>query len=156
MSEQQYKPTYDTTIRTVTVAEQQLTQHTDWIDWSYDFHNPEHTNCMCCTPERRREYVAEQMARLRVIEDAVKSGKRIRASDYGGWPRIWKPVIGVGMVSKWPYWTPRPYVIVTNVLGTDYIDWNSLTGVDGDGIDDEEITAAARIALATKPQESPQ
>jgi hypothetical protein len=120
-----YTPAYDTTIRTSTVVERHPTEHRDGIDWAYPFDDPEHTACMCCGDAGKREYIEKCKEWLRQLE----LGEAKAASDYGGWPRLYKPVLWVGMASCWPYWKPRPTVIVSGTLGPEYIDWRSLTGV---------------------------
>lgn len=52
-------------------------------------------------------------------------------TDDGGWPRCgWKPVLKVGMASQWPYWTPRPVVACTGTFGVEWMDFNSISGVE--------------------------
>ena len=124
-----YKPNYDTEIRTVTVATRQDTLHVDRIDWeNYPFNDPDITSAMCCSDEYKAQHVEKLKEYLRLCEQF--SEKEVYASNYGGWPRIWHKVLGVGMASKWPYWKPRPVVIVDGPLGgVEWYDWASLTGV---------------------------
>lgn len=123
----EYKPDYDTTIRTTTEIHRHNTWHRDGIDWSYPFDDPEHTACMCCNEEGKRNDIARRKEWLRLCE----AGGEVRASTYGGWPRIWHRVLNVGMASCWPYWKPRPVVMVEGTSwGVEYYDWRSLTGVE--------------------------
>jgi len=124
-----YQPDFDTTTGTQTVTKRIDTLHTNWIDWDhYPFFAREHTDGMCCDDEGKQQRVQQKMDYLRLCEQ--HADKEVYASNYGGWPRIWKRVIGVGMASKWPYWTPRPTVIVNGTLGTEWYDWASLTGAE--------------------------
>jgi hypothetical protein len=120
---------YDTTIKTVIRTERVTTKHTDEIDWTYDFFATEHTNCMGTDAAGKAERIREQMERLKICE-AVNRGETVDASNYGGWPRIWQEVVGVGMLSQWPYWKPRPCVQVNGTLGYEWFDWMSLTGAE--------------------------
>lgn len=123
-----YKPTYDTTIQVSTRTVRHDTRHLDHIDWDYPFDDPKHTSCMGADDARKREWVEQQKEYLRVCERF--EGRNVWASTYGGWPRIWVRVAGVGMVSKWPYWTPRPSVLLEGTLGYAWADWASLTGAE--------------------------
>jgi len=52
------------------------------------------------------------------------------ATSYGGWPRCcWGLVLRAGLAAKWPYWTPRPTVMIRTSMGSEWIDWLSLTDV---------------------------
>ena len=123
-----YTPDYDTTIRTSTVTKHHNTMHVDYIDWKhYPFDDPEITAGMCTSDEQKKEHVEKLKEYLRTCEQW--QDKNVFASNYGGWPRIWNRVIGVGMVSAWPYWKPRPAVFVEGSLGgAEWYDWASLTG----------------------------
>lgn len=119
-----YRPDYDTTIRSETVRQLHDTIHRDGIDWSYPFDDPEHTACMCCNDEQKRASIEQLKEFLRQCE----VGGECYVSNYGGWPRLWRKVRGVAMASCWPYWHPRPVVIVDSPLGgVEYYDWTSLT-----------------------------
>lgn len=122
-----YKPKFDTTIAQRTTTSNVTTVHTNKIDWEYPFDDPAHTSCICLPPDGKAEYIKRQQEYLRLCENNIESAL---ASDYGGWPRIWKKVLGVGMVSRWPYWSPRPCVLVAGTYGSEWIDWNSLTGAE--------------------------
>jgi len=123
---------YDTTIRETHTIKRHNTMHTDWIDWEgYDFSAKEHTDRMCCSKDGQQERLAVQIDYLKKCEQW--KDRTTWASDYGGWPRIWQEVIGVGMASAWPYWTPRPVVIVRGAIGVEWIDWMSLTGAKAEG-----------------------
>lgn len=129
MSTTTYKPTYDTSIRKETVVRHEQTMHVNYIDWNnYPFGDPEHTRCLCRNEEGKREHIEKMKEYLRICEK-FRDGE-VHASTYGGWPRIWQRVIGVGMASQWPYWKPRPVVVVHSTLGTEWLDWNSLTGAE--------------------------
>lgn len=122
-----YQPDYDTTVRTTTVVQKHDTMHVDGIDWcNYPFDAPEHVANLCCDEAGRLAEIEKQKEYLRLCEQCLE--KKVLASNYGGWPRIWQRVISVGMASKWPYWRPRPTVVVMGVLGAEWIDWLSLTG----------------------------
>ena len=120
---------YDTKVNstTNTTTTHHNTMHVDYIDWdNYLFDDPKHTHCMCCNEDGKAARIQRQKEYLKVCEQ--HKDKDVYASDYGGWPRIWKKVISVGMASIWPYWEPRPTVLVSGTLGMEYIDWMSLTG----------------------------
>jgi hypothetical protein len=118
-------PDYNTDIHTVTRTERQTTQHTNWIDWEYTFE-------MSSSPDAESR-IREAKEYLRTCERCKEV--EVMASNYGGWPRIWHRVFGVGMVSMWPYWRPRPCVLVEGTLGTEWYDWASLTGAKVKGAD---------------------
>lgn len=122
-----YSPAFDTQINTRTVIERLTTVHTDYIDWNYPFDDQNHTRGLCCSDDGKREHVEKLKGYLKTCEE-LKPGTF--ASNYGGLPRIWHRVIKVGMVSQWPYWTPRPCVLVRSTLGTEWYDWYSLTGAE--------------------------
>jgi len=125
-----YTPAFDTTVRTTTVTERHNTRHTDSVDWEYPFDDPEHTDCMCCSDDAKREDIEKRKEWLRQIEATLANGGEVYASNYGGWPRIWHRVYACGMASCWPYWRPRPTVFVDGTLGLENYDWMSLTGVE--------------------------
>ena len=115
-----YKPDYDTDVRTTVVKKQHNTMHTDTIDWDgFPFLED-------CGTHSDMEIAEDRMEYLRLCDEF--RDKTVMASNYGGCPRIWKKVIGVGMASMWPFWKPRPVVIVDGTLGAEWIDWQSLTG----------------------------
>jgi len=121
-----YKPNYETEVTRTVETRRHNTFHTDWIDWdNYTFDDPKHTGCMSTSGDDKRKRVEQQKAFLRICEDGDAN-----ASNYGGWPRIWHKVLKVGMASCWPYWEPRPTVLVNGTLGPEYIDWMSLTGAE--------------------------
>ena len=119
---EEYKPDFNTEINIQTTTKRVDTIHINHIDWSYPF--PLH--CPSSNEEKDQKRIDEYKAYLKKCEQYTD--KEVYASDYGGWPRIWKKVYGVGMVSAWPYWTPRPTVIVEGLYGVQYYDWHSLTG----------------------------
>jgi len=123
-----YTPDYDTAIDTRTIVEKLPTIHRVGIDWNYPFDDPEHWACLCCNEEGKAHEREKIVGYLRTCE---KPGAV--ASNYGGWPRIWHRVFKVCMASHWPYWTPRPTVIVEGPLGLKWVDWRSLTGAETRG-----------------------
>lgn len=128
-----YKPNYDTTVKIKTYTEKVNTKHTNYIDWEYDWDNPDHTNYRCESPEEKKKYVVRQKERIRKIEQALKEGKKVKSTTYGGWPRIYQTVIDIGMASCWPYWSPRPTVWVHSSLGIENQDWKNITNILIDG-----------------------
>lgn len=119
---------YDKIIKTRTINERCETVHIDKIDWDgYAFDDPKHTACICRDEAGKREYIEHQKFLLRRCEQFAT--EEVYASNYGGWPRIWQKVFGVGMVSKWPYWEPRPCVLMDGTLGSVWEDWWHLTDV---------------------------
>lgn len=124
-----YKPAFDTTVRTTTVIERHNTMHTKAVDWNeYPFDDPSHTAGLCCNKEGKLRAVEKWKEYLRICE--WFENKNVVASNYVGWPRIWDRVIGVGMASAWPYWKPRPTVLLQGALGVEWVDWTSLTGAE--------------------------
>jgi len=85
------------------------------IDWAYDFRP--HFATYGGPPERRDEACAERVAKLRLIDEAMKAGRTAYASTYSGYPRIWARVLDVGMYDGWPYWRPVPSVMLASPLG---------------------------------------
>ena len=130
-----YKPDYDTTIQARTVIERLPTIHRDGIDWDYPFDAPEHRAGRCCSEEAALVWIETLKEHLRICE---QPGAFV--SNYTGWPRVWHRVLVVCMASCWPYWTPRPTVIVEAILGAERYDWTSLTGAK---IKDVEARATA-------------
>lgn len=124
-----YMPSFDTEVRTATVVERRNTMHINCIDWdNYPFDDPAHTACMCLNDERKKQEIERFKEYLRTCEQWATT--EAYASSYGGWPRIWHRVVGVGMASAWPYWKPRPTVLVHGTLGIEWLDWTSLTGAE--------------------------
>lgn len=122
-----YQPSFDTKIRKSTEVKCHRTVHVDYIDWDdYPFDDPSITANMCCDENEKQDYVELQKEYLRICENHG-DGREVFASNDGGWPRILQRVMGVGMVSDFPYWTPRPAVCVLGTLGCEWIDWASLT-----------------------------
>lgn len=104
----EYKPTYDTNIKTKTIIERQNTMHLTWIDWdNYPFEKdtPEQS-----TVEKKKEY-------LRICEQC--KAKEIEASKYMRPQKVY----AVGMASCYPHWTPRPTVLLEGVFGLEWVDW---------------------------------
>lgn len=53
-----------------------------------------------------------------------------QVTDDGGWPRMfWYDVLDVGMAATWPYWKPRPTVIVASQYGAKWMDFTTITGI---------------------------
>ena len=125
----EYRPDYDTTVQTVTEVRKQATWHRDGIDWNYPFDDPAHVAHMCCNGEYKIEFIARLKRWLRELE----KGGDIWASDYGGYPRIWKRVMAIGMASCWPYWKPRPTLSLADTLGQEYCDWFHITAAIRNG-----------------------
>lgn len=134
---------YDTTIRTVTHTDRVETVHIEQIDWDYNFFDEKHTRGMCCNEEGKKQQIEELIAYLKLCEQFATAD--VYASSYGGWPRIWQKVLSVGMVSKWPYWEPRPSVLMTSTLGTEWFDWHSLTGAKINGNPPERARLDGRV-----------
>ena len=132
MTERDYKPNFDTTVKKRVETTYVNTMHTDCIDWdNYPFDDPSHTSCLCTSDEGKRQHVEELIERLRLCERCGELDVDVYASNYGGWPRIWHRVVGVGMGSAWPYWRPRPIVKVVGTLGgIEWYDWTDLTGAE--------------------------
>jgi lipoprotein-anchoring transpeptidase ErfK/SrfK len=92
------------------------------------FFDPKHTKNHSCSEDGKRKWVERQIEFLRICEQITEG--RVVASNYGGCPRIWQEVVAIGMGSAWPYWEPRPTVIVRSTLGNEWFDWTSLTGAE--------------------------
>lgn len=109
----EYKPTYDTNIKTKTIIERQNTMHLTWIDWdNYPFEND---TSEPDAVEKKKEY-------LRICEQC--KAKEIRASKYNMYSQ---KVYGVCMASCWPYWKPRPTVLLKSALGgMEWVDWTAI------------------------------
>lgn len=100
--------TYTTTVREG--------EKTGAVDWSYNFR--QHFDNLCTSDAGRDEACARQVAKFREIADAHAEGRALRATTYGGWPRIgYREVLDVGMYDGWPYWRPVPSVLIRGVLG---------------------------------------
>lgn len=116
-----YQPAYDTTIRKTTVVEYHETLHTNQIDWeNYPFYSETSLS------DKQVDKLIETIRKCEKYQE-----HEIFVSNYGGWPRIWSKVIGVGMASIWPRWTPRPTIIVESNIGSGaaYYDWTSITDI---------------------------
>ena len=118
-----YKPEFDTTIRTTTKIEQHRTTHTERMDWSYPFTVEELTRQSCNSDDWNQE-------RFEKVMQWVKQCDQWRDED------VWATngqthfkVIGCCIASGWPYWKPRPTIIINGPLGPEFIDWTSLNGV---------------------------
>lgn len=122
-----YTPDYSSEVRTTRVTEQHNTWHRSGVDWTFPLLDLSHVSCMCSGDDHKRKHLQQLAAWLRDIE---ANREYAWASDYGGWPRIWQKVEAVGMASAWPYWRPRPTVLLRGPLGTEFKDWTSLTGVE--------------------------
>jgi hypothetical protein len=115
--------TYDKTIRTRTITERMTTRHIDQIDWDYDFNNPKHTSCLCASAEYKAKQIEQHIAALRACESAFREGRICYIEQSGGFRNL---VLGIGMVSSWPYWEPRPSVLVESTLGPEWKDWREI------------------------------
>lgn len=67
---------------------------------------------------------------LETLQEMAAHPERFRVSNYGGWPRIWQPLIRVCLYDGWPYWTPVPSLLVAGPLGPEWMLMDSLTGVE--------------------------
>jgi hypothetical protein len=123
---------YDTTIRTRTIIERQTTCHITEIDWGYGFFDPEHVRCSSGTAEYKREHVENRILRLKAIEQALKNenAEVLATKDFS---LALRPVLEIGMVSQWPYWTPRPCVYVSTWFSGEWYDWSELACVRVNG-----------------------
>src|ERR1039457_603282 len=95
----------------------------DGVDWSYSFKK----NWSSTATDK--EGWEKQIDLLKAIEQSLKDGKKVYASNYGGWPRLWSEVLSIGMAAHWPRWKPCPVVVVNQTLGSEWIDWDSLVDV---------------------------
>lgn len=122
----QYTPSYPHEITTKTSVERVNTMHTDSIDWEYPFAAIwEESSCRCYSsdPEVKKNQQSRDISlvieRLKTLE--ANPGRCLAgSSEYGN------KVLCVGMASAWPYWRPRPTVLVSTHMGTEWIDWMSL------------------------------
>lgn len=123
-----YEPKYDTTIQSRTATHRIETQHTECIDWDFPFDDLEFVSCRCLDEDGKKKVLARQKSRLRLCED--NSGNVDYYGKFGGHYEV----VGVGMCSRWPFWRPRPYVLVKRTfLGSetvDYIGWLDLPRVE--------------------------
>lgn len=56
---------------------------------------------------------------------------KFQATDDGGSPHIgWRLVISVRMYDGWPYWKPKPALLVEGAIGPQWIFVESLTGLE--------------------------
>ena len=104
-------------MRTVTRVERIGERLAD-VDWNYDFRS--HFDTTAMNPDAREARCAEYVERLREIERRFKAGERFSATTYGGLPRIWGPVLDVGMYDGWPYWRPVPSVHIGTWMGGEW------------------------------------
>lgn len=77
--------------------------------------------------------VAVERARTTVetLREMEAHPERFNVTDDGGSPRFgWKRAITVSMYDGWPYWRPRPAVLVDGTLGPEWRWFNSLTGIE--------------------------
>lgn len=116
-----YKPAYEKPLQTRTETVKVETVHRDGVDWDYPFDAE-------CDHHLRQ---AEVRHYLSLADEHAHTGRAYVTTD-GGSPRFgWRRVIGTAMVSKWPYWTCRPCVLVESQLGgSEWYDWASLTGAE--------------------------
>ena len=110
--------TYTTTVREG--------EKTGAVDWDYNFR--QHFDTLCTSDAGRDEACARQVAKFREIADAHAEGKTVRATTYGGLPRVgYREVLDVGMYDGWPYWRPVPSVLIRGVLGG--AEWHAFSTV---------------------------
>ena len=80
-----------------------------------------------------QESKEERRAKIEQLKDYLRQCEQGGyVSNYRGWPRVWHKVLGACMASQWPWWAPRPTVIVDGTLGVEWYDWTSLTGAKAD------------------------
>ena len=96
----------------------------DEVDWSFPFEENGWDQKGCTNPE----HVRACKDRLRKL---AENPTGYEATTDGGWPRVgWGQVLGVGMASMWPYWRPRPAVILASrMFGATWEDWLSITDI---------------------------
>ena len=123
-----YSPKYDTVVATRTVTNQVDTKHTDYIDWDFPFDDLVFVSCRCLEEEQKKTELARQKDRLRICAENI--GNVDYYGNFGGHYEV----VGVGMCSRWPFWQPRPYVLVKRIfLGSanvDYVGWLDLPRVE--------------------------
>jgi len=118
-----YTPAFNTDVQIVEQRPKMVnTMHVPYFDWDYPFDDPELWSSYCSNQEQRDAMRDRIKAMLKTIEENPDS---CRAGSHD----FTYPVIGFGMASAWPYWKPRPTVIVMGHLGAEYIDWQSLKTV---------------------------
>jgi len=67
---------------------------------------------------------------VRLLRECQAGVCKVEATDDGGSPRCgWGTVTAVGMAAKWPYWRPRPTVVVCGWRGSRWLDYASITDV---------------------------
>lgn len=127
----QYEPSYPCVVQERTTVEKVNTMHTESFDWQYPFEAVIRERASrsftdsAAIDARVAQDLEMRIGFLKLIESNAGNAQ---VSNYGGWPRIWHDVIGFGMASCWPYWTPRPTVVMETCLGCEWVDWDSLTG----------------------------
>lgn len=100
------------------------------VDWDYDFIND--TNRYPGIPEETRlEYLNENISWVKELDEA-ENIQEYSVSNYGGCPKIWNKALKVGMYDGWPYWRPRPAVLMETWHGSEWVWWDSLTGLTKD------------------------
>ena len=120
----EYSPKYDTSIKSRTVRSYIDTQHTDCIDWDFPFDDLEFVSCRCLDEDGKKKELTRQKHRLRVCEDNIGD-----VDYYGKFGGCYE-VLAVGMCSRWPFWRPRPYVLVERTflssVSQEWVGWLDL------------------------------
>jgi hypothetical protein len=98
------------------------------VDWDYDFRS--HFDSMG-SPNDRKDARCEQAKRwLRQIEDRLRAGEDVYATNDGGWPRCFRrKVCGVGMYDGWPYWRPVPSIYLVGPYGGEWWAFSEITDI---------------------------
>lgn len=120
-----YEPNYSVEIDSVVKTEPKNTLHTFEVDWNYTFEDPKHTQSYCMTDHSCQRMVARKKQLLKQCEDNFGT-VTVSVCDSGGY---YHEVINMGMGSFWPYWSPRPVLLVQGTLGTEWFDWMQLSNV---------------------------
>lgn len=98
------------------------------IDWHYDFRS--HFDCYATSDAGKQEQCDRHVARLRTIVEHFTTGKPIRATTDGGWPRYGiHRVADVGMYDGWPYWAPTPSVLLAGPMGSEWASFARITDI---------------------------
>jgi len=115
---------YDKTIQTVTTIDRVRTVHIQQIDWDgYDFFAKDHLDRWLSHRDGIEGAKVEIQKRIDLLKKCSQfDSKPFRVGNYNHT----NEVIGVGMVSAWPYWESRPMVCVNGPLGAEWQDWLSL------------------------------
>ena len=121
-SEKDYKPLFDTEIRKTVKTVSHNTMHTNEIDWDYPFGDPAILATLCCSDEQKQGVLRRRISDVRICEQWETNNAMASTG------AVYQRVVGIGMASCWPYWKPRPTILVSGTLGTEWIDWWHLNG----------------------------